>query len=139
MMKITKWSPDVCDCVIEYEWDKTLPVDQRIHTHKNTVNRCPEHSGLSGQILYDTILNECKIKEQTKKWLAHNTSLGELRKKNTEKTLISDTPLNWHFEGSNDTRKFHFNVDGFTLTVGQKTALTNTLTGIMGSNRIAIE
>ena len=30
-MKITRWSPSTCKCVIDYEWDRDLSEDQRTH------------------------------------------------------------------------------------------------------------
>lgn len=30
-LKITTWSPDTCGCTVHYQWDDSLPSDQRIH------------------------------------------------------------------------------------------------------------
>lgn len=43
MINITRWSPDTCGCVLEYEWDTELPEDQRVHTPRPPVKVCDEH------------------------------------------------------------------------------------------------
>lgn len=42
-MTVTRWSPDTCPCVIEYEWNPALPSDQRVHTWFATIVACPAH------------------------------------------------------------------------------------------------
>lgn len=43
MKKLTRWSPDTCGCVIDYEWDDTQAEDVRVHTAVRTVKRCLAH------------------------------------------------------------------------------------------------
>lgn len=43
MINITRWSPDTCDCVLEYEWDTEQPEDQRTHTPRPPVKICDDH------------------------------------------------------------------------------------------------
>lgn len=31
MIKITTWKPDTCECEIHYQWDDSVPEDQRVH------------------------------------------------------------------------------------------------------------
>lgn len=57
MKQITTWRPDTCKCVIHYEWDDAVPVEQRVHTpveqavkHDGTVVPrvvCPAHAGMN--------------------------------------------------------------------------------------------
>lgn len=56
-MKTTKWSPDTCDCVIEYEWDETLPAEERTHTQKS-IEPCEHHAHM------DDVLVENRGKNQ---------------------------------------------------------------------------
>lgn len=65
MIHTTRWSPDTCGCVIEYEWDDTLPDEARVHTDKSIV-KCQYHSGL------DDVSAHAKVKkENTSKNIAH--------------------------------------------------------------------
>ena len=44
MLHTTRWSPDTCGCVLEYEWDDTQPDSERTHTIKNVIKACPAHA-----------------------------------------------------------------------------------------------
>ena len=39
----TRWSPDTCGCVIVYEWDDEIPVDQIVTTFKRAESVCEAH------------------------------------------------------------------------------------------------
>lgn len=45
-MHTTRWSPDTCDCVVEYDWDDAEPTNVRKHTLKKMVNTCPLHKNV---------------------------------------------------------------------------------------------
>lgn len=64
MIKVTTWSPDTCDCVLEYSWDDTEPEGTRTHSLSRVVHRCPAHSNLSDQELYTSIVGENKHKNK---------------------------------------------------------------------------
>lgn len=46
-IKTTRWSPDTCGCVIEYQWDDTTSEATRVHTPVNIVSQCSIHSSFS--------------------------------------------------------------------------------------------
>lgn len=74
-MKVTRWSPDTCECILEYEWDETEDEGTRLLAYKKTIKTCPEHGALVGQSLYDQVLSE-----NTRK----NFTLGEIQKVSPE-------------------------------------------------------
>lgn len=57
MLKVTRWSPDTCECVLEYEWDTALEGSARVHSFKKVVKLCPEHErlGFQGKATYDQV------------------------------------------------------------------------------------
>jgi hypothetical protein len=70
MKHIMRWSPDSCGCVIDIEWDDSVPVEQRSHVAKNIVSRCPAHQ--QGHFTdhhehYDIILKENQRKNNMHK------------------------------------------------------------------------
>lgn len=69
-MKITKWSPDTCDCVIEYEWDETLPIDEIVHTQKS-ITTCEHHSHM------DDVVSENQNKNKVLKKLLDMASVED--------------------------------------------------------------
>jgi len=62
MIKTTRWRPDTCDCVIEYEWDTDVASEDRVHTFKAAPNIGAEHAALSGVALYDAVQSENRRK-----------------------------------------------------------------------------
>ena len=55
-MKTTRWRPDTCRCVLEYQWDDTTELDKRILSASKIVSACPAHQGISKVIdHYDTV------------------------------------------------------------------------------------
>ena len=52
---ITRWSPDTCGCVVEFEWDNEVPVEQRTHKHYATLAQCEFHKYLPSEKMYDIL------------------------------------------------------------------------------------
>lgn len=44
MLKVTRWSPDTCGCILDYQWDTEIPSDLRTHTFLDPVRVCQPHS-----------------------------------------------------------------------------------------------
>lgn len=66
MIKVTRWIPDTCDCVIEYQWDDSISQDQRVHTVSNVVNSCKSHKSINQQgDLFQCVLDENQTKNNT--------------------------------------------------------------------------
>lgn len=65
MLKTTRWSPDTCDCILEYEWDDTKPESERTHSFKRVVQLCEHHETLSGIEAYNEVCSENTRKNQT--------------------------------------------------------------------------
>jgi hypothetical protein len=43
VLNVTTWSPDTCDCVIEYEWDDAQDEKTRVHIAKAILKDCGLH------------------------------------------------------------------------------------------------
>ena len=93
----TRWSPDTCGCVVEYEWDDALPEEERVHTAGNIVNRCPAHSAnhfSDNTDHYSTVLEENQRK---------NITIAEAMDLHPEELVTMD-------ENGNKILKRHINV-----------------------------
>ena len=85
----TLWSPDTCGCQIEYEWDDTVPQDQRTHTVSLIVKACPIHSHHTDiSTHYDDVLGENQSK---------NKAIG-LLVKTFKKLDGGQDEIKWRFE-----------------------------------------
>ena len=68
-MKKTLWKPDTCDCEIEYEWDDSVPENQRTHSVSRIIKQCPIHKELAtsekcfGAVLEENIRKNSFLKE----------------------------------------------------------------------------
>jgi len=62
MRKVTRWYPDTCDCVIEYEWDDSESEEVRTHTLKRVVAKCHAHKAVDHNSLFDVVLEENRRK-----------------------------------------------------------------------------
>lgn len=45
----TTWQPDTCGCILEYDWDDSLPVDQRVHIPATAI-ACSLHLAHAGDL-----------------------------------------------------------------------------------------
>jgi hypothetical protein len=58
MIQTTRWSPDTCSCVIEYQWDDSVPADTRTHTPATIDKQCARHSGMWLAAHFNTLTDE---------------------------------------------------------------------------------
>ncbi len=64
MKKVTRWSPDTCECVIDYEWDDEEPVETREITVKTIIKKCPVHARRGKASCFNEVLSENRRKNQ---------------------------------------------------------------------------
>lgn len=95
-IKTTTWSPDTCDCIINYDWDSDLSEDQRIHNVSAIIKECSAHLGLTTQAHYNAVLQENYLK---------NFSVA------TVTELYPDAVVDWKFD---DQRKLVLTVQSAT-------------------------
>ncbi len=43
-IQTTRWSPDTCGCVIDYQWDDAVAPASRVHTSSQIVTKCAFHA-----------------------------------------------------------------------------------------------
>lgn len=57
-IQTTRWSPDTCQCVIEYTWDDTVPEDSRVHSLGAYRTKCSLHTALSDSSAYTEVAEQ---------------------------------------------------------------------------------
>lgn len=85
MLKVTTWSPDTCDCIINYSWDDSLKEDDRIHKVSEIVKPCSVHLGLDDISHYNAVLEENSRK---------NIAIGYITDTNP------GTEISWSFDAN---------------------------------------
>lgn len=150
MIKKTLWSPDTCGCVLEYEWDDSVPTEERTHTPTRATKICAEHTvekvatreanlGIgrgketreAHHIVYDAVLAENQGKNRVMAALVESDDFGETVKDdddNDQRRFKRNAEPEWSFEP--DTRKLKIKVKE-TLGAAKKLAVRTAIRQIV--------
>lgn len=122
-MNVTRWSPDTCECVLEYDWDPAAGEDDRVHTHHASVRTCPAHDGIGGPEHLNVVLRENQSKNRVE---AHALELiPRLRVPTDDGAGYRRNPFvdfRWTFTrtGANRALTVELVGDGFALSAAEK-------------------
>lgn len=99
-IQITRWSPDTCDCIVEYSWDDNTSEDTRIHTIANVVNRCVAHQALVNKNThFNTLMEENPRKNKILEGL--RASFPALTRTDNEGNIVlKDGIISWSFDAN---------------------------------------
>lgn len=139
-LKITRWSPDTCECVLEYEWDTDDPQETRTHTPVNVVKACPAHSAQETVAQkFNKVNDENTRKNKVLKHALDN--IDEIREEILDGgqptgtyTLKNGTEFNWSFD--ND-RVLHVSITG--LTAQRISQLQTLADNYLGVGKVVVE
>lgn len=138
----TRWSPDTCQCVYEYEWDDSTPPETRTHTLATIVNACPLHSVLADDTTkYTTVLEENQRKNATLQTVLDNapsTAIYDLQADGITRTLKQTVNYNWNITGTAPNRVLNISFTGITLTTPQRNSIQTILNTKFGSGKVII-
>lgn len=116
MKHITRWKPDTCNCVLEYEWDDQEPSDTRVHT-PITVEACEVHSSITDVASgFDAVLQENKYKNEAvavlmEKLPAKSVEIVTDKDGSVRKELKVGYEISFDFDGD---RKLKLDVKGLS-------------------------
>jgi len=123
MKRVTRWSPDTCGCILEYEWDDAEEETARVLSYKRTIKICPEHSALAGKPLYDQV-----VSENTRK----NITFGEIQKAFPK--LEAENYL-WSFDKD---RVLQVSLTGIDVPQATKQGLQTALDSKFGAGKVRV-
>ncbi len=64
-LQVTRWYPDTCDCVIDFQWDDTQTDATRTHSVKAIIKRCAAHREIPDDTQhFSTVLEENQKKNK---------------------------------------------------------------------------
>lgn len=100
MMHTTRWSPDTCGCVVEYEWDDKEPPEERTHSIIGALQRCPRHALLSAHSDHWTVLTEENSRKNRllEHLLDNDPALSEKDPEGNPR--LKDGAVSWNFDDS---------------------------------------
>ena len=141
-IQITRWSPDTCDCIIEYEWDDSIPQDQRTHTLSNYVRKCAAHSTLASDTTrYQTVIEENPRKNVGLQTIIDNAPAAfvDTDAQTGRKKLKAGLSLTYTVAGTAPNRVFTLIFGGATLTQTQIDFVQNKLDTRFGAGKVIFQ
>lgn len=141
-IKINRWSPDTCGCIMEYSWDDSVPQDEIVLTPTTVVSRCAAHTSLATkEDVYGVLMEENPRKNRAHQHILDNgpASLYDLGGEDgTTKLLKKGITINWSWTGTAPNRILTLTITGITLTTQQRTAVQNALNTRFGTGKVIL-
>jgi len=138
VINTTRWSPDTCDCSIEYTWDSESSESTRVHTFSNVVNKCQAHNAITDNALFNLLMDENPRKNIAHQLILDNgpTSLSDIV--DGSKQLKAGITLNFSWSGTAPNRVLTISYTGITLTTNQKNSVQTFLNNRFGVGKVLI-
>lgn len=155
-LNITRWSPDTCECVIDYEWDTDVSEEQRIHTAKTIVKKCDAHS--TSDILdkhdhFNTILGENRRKNglhnEVLDQLPHITDVIDNRtgtilagiqpSESAGRRLKPHINYKFEFKGTGKDRILHVEFENAVLSSKHKKKIKDIADSMFGNDKVVVK
>jgi hypothetical protein len=143
----TTWSPDTCDCVLEYTWDDSKPEEEQTHSISFINKSCNSHKNLlpNAAVTYSCVLDENNKKNKTLQTALENapTQLADIFTGSDGTTqyykLKDNIIFSFSFSGTAPNRILTVSFIGVTLTNQQKNTLQNKLNQVFGNGNVVIQ
>lgn len=128
---VTRWSPDTCECIIEYEADGNLT---------KVVQACDAHKGNSESTVYQTVLEENPRKNKSFKEILDNAPPGmfDLDEESGTRIFKRGITVDFEWTGTAPNRTLKLIVKGITLTANQLNAVQAKLDNKLGAGKVTI-
>jgi hypothetical protein len=128
---VTRWSPDTCQCVIEYNADLSL---------NRIVNACVAHQGGTESTVYSTVLEENPRKNRSLKEIIDNApaSMFDIDADSGTRVFKKGISIDFQWQGVAPDRTLTLTVKGITLTANQINAVQNKLDTRFGAGKVTV-
>jgi hypothetical protein len=139
-IQITRWTPDTCGCIIEYQWDDTVDPALRTHTIKNVVNKCVVHTAQGPDTNhFNVVLDENQKKNQAIDHIVQNAPAAfvDILPDGT-KQLKAGITIDFTHTGVAPNRLITLTIKGITLTTAQTTNLQSRLDTRFGVGKVTV-
>jgi hypothetical protein len=130
---VTRWSPDTCDCIIEYDENINLT---------NVIQRCPAHQGLANNAaVFDSVKEENPRKNQALDEILQRgpSSIFDVDAESGQRVFKKGITVDWAWTGGTaPNRVITLTVNGITLTTTQKNAIRTFLDNRFGVGKVIL-
>ena len=142
VIKTTRWTVSTCGCIIDYTWDDSVPVEDRVHEYSQTVYKCENHKNVSDKDHQSVLLLENNSKNLAMGWLLENvpdfSQLKTAPDGNINTVIKDGVTFDYEFTGSDYDRVLSVSVSGLALTIIQKTALQSFCDVSFGDSKVLV-
>lgn len=141
VMNTTTWSPDTCDCIVEYNWDSETTNENRVHTLNRIVRKCTAHSTLNDIQTYNALTEENPRKNKSFLEILNNAPSGlyDIDVNNPDvRHFKKGINLRCEWSGTAPNRVLHIYIEGYTLTQPQKNIIQNFLDTRFGTGKVLL-
>jgi len=136
--KTTRWTPDTCQCTVEYTWDSNSSESTRVHTFSNVVNKCPAHSAIADNALFNLLMDENPRKNIAHQLVLDNGPVGLSDLIDGTRQLKNNIVLTFSWSGIAPNRVLTISYSGINLTTNQKNSIQTFLNNRFGIGRVLI-
>jgi len=138
-IQTTRYSPDTCACVIDYTWDDTLTEDNRVHSLKTYINKCPSHISLAtDNDRWNAVFEENPRKNKTLQNILDNGPATLYDLVNGSKQLKRTITYSFSWSGTAPNRVLTVSFTGIVLTTNQKNIAQTFLNNQFGAGKVLI-
>jgi len=129
---VTRWSPDTCDCIIEYNDDGTL---------SKIVKACDAHQGGTEADTFEAVLEENPRKNKSFKEILDNAppALFDVDADTGTRVFKRGINVDFQWEGDAPNRNLKLKVQGISLTANQLNAIQNKINAKFGDGKVKLE
>ena len=133
----TRWSPDTCQCELEYTWDDSVSETNRVHNFKS-ISKCSVHSAQADQTAYNTVFEENPRKNITRQLCLDNGPAALFDTIDGVRQFKNGISYNFSWSGVAPNRVLTISFTGITLTTQQRTTIQNVLNNRFGAGKVTI-
>ncbi len=119
--QVTRWSPDTCQCIIEYAWDSDEPQETRKHTLHQVARKCARHARMSDATVFAQLTEENPRKNRVRELILTSVpAVATMRMQANGEAVADfhpDKPFAYEFDSDH---VLHVRVPGMTAAARKK-------------------
>lgn len=123
-IQTTRWSPDTCKCVLEYDWDSSVPDNERVHTVARVIHACEFHQGKTKEKHFEDVLAENQGKNKMHAKILESGSSAVEEVEQEDGTMVKKFKKGKEFKWSFDANR-NLEVDLVGFTTAEKNHIKN--------------
>jgi hypothetical protein len=140
-IRTTRWRPDTCDCIIEYNWDDSTPLNARTFNLDRLNRKCTAHENLQTDMdVWNTVMEENPRKNHAVQTILDNapSQAIDINAEDGSITFKRGISVYWSWSGIPPNRLLTIIVYGITLTQNQINSINTKLDERFGISNVMV-